>query len=80
VEADRSVSYEVRTSAYNKVKVSLAAGRVDLQGCVMLWITYCLDNRLTDGGKVLFQPIAPAAVLLPGNIFVLLLIIISIRG
>jgi hypothetical protein len=27
-------------------------GRVGLLGCEMLRIPHCLDNRLTDGGKV----------------------------
>jgi hypothetical protein len=27
-------------------------GRGGLQGCEMLRIQHCLDNRLTDGGKV----------------------------
>jgi hypothetical protein len=37
--------------------------------------TFCLDNRLTDGGKVC-QPYAPAALYPPGRFLVL----ISVRG
>jgi hypothetical protein len=34
-----------------KANLSPVASRGGLQGCVMLRIPYCLDNRLTGGGK-----------------------------
>jgi hypothetical protein len=36
-----------RHKYYKKSKVIPAAGREGLQGCEMLWISHCLDNRLT---------------------------------
>jgi hypothetical protein len=38
----------------NKVKVKAipVRGRGSLEGCPMLRIPHCLDNRLVDGGKV----------------------------
>jgi hypothetical protein len=33
------------------VKLSPLTGRAGLKGCEMLRIPYCLDSRLTDGGK-----------------------------
>jgi hypothetical protein len=50
-------------------------GREGVEGCEMLWIPHCLDNRLTDG-----QPYALAFTLLPRNIIVPSLVLISVRG
>jgi hypothetical protein len=55
-----------------KSKAIPVTGRGGLLGCMMLRIK---DNRLTDGGK---QPYAPAAVLLPGNIVFMLLVLIFV--
>jgi hypothetical protein len=40
------------TSVKVKSKAIPLAGRGGLLGCEMLGIAHCLDNRLTDGGKV----------------------------
>jgi hypothetical protein len=41
----------------------------------------CLDNRLTDGGKVVCQPYAPAALYSPETLlFFMFLVLISVRG
>jgi hypothetical protein len=45
-------------------KAISVTGLGDLQGCQMLRIPHCLDNRLTDGGKVRI-----VLALLPRNIF-----------
>jgi hypothetical protein len=39
--------------APKKSKAIPVTGRTDLQGCDMLRIPHCLDNRLIDGGKVI---------------------------
>jgi hypothetical protein len=55
-----------------KSKAIPVTGRGGLEGCKMLRIPHCLDNRLTDGIKV-------TVALLPSNIF-MLLVLISVRG
>jgi hypothetical protein len=74
VEVHRCVSYEVRTSSAIKSKTIPVTGRGGLYDSEMLRIPYCLDNRLTDGGKL------SAVALLPRNIICLLLVLISVRG
>jgi hypothetical protein len=37
---------------YLKTKDIPETGRGGPKGCEMFWIPHCLDNRLTDGGKV----------------------------
>jgi hypothetical protein len=41
-----------------KSKAIPVTGRGGLEGCEMLRIPHCLDNRLTDGGKVV-SPMHP---------------------
>jgi hypothetical protein len=45
----------------------------------MLRIPHCLDNRLTDGGKVV-SLVSLVRTLLPRNVIFLLLVHISVRG
>jgi hypothetical protein len=39
------------TEMSKKGKTIPVTGRGGLEGCEMLSITYCVDKRLTDGGK-----------------------------
>jgi hypothetical protein len=59
----------------SKSKAISVTVRGDLCGCEMLRIRHCLDNRLTDGGKVVSRS------LLPTNIIIFLhLVLISVRS
>jgi hypothetical protein len=44
----------------------------------MLRIPHCLDNRLTDGGKVC-KLYVPAALYSPKTLFIFLLVLISVK-
>jgi hypothetical protein len=61
-----------------KSKAIPVAGCGGLQGCVILTIPHCADNRPTDGGKV----VSPTHWLrsTPRNINFLLPVLISVRG
>jgi hypothetical protein len=48
----------IADSVKKKVKLSPLTGLEGLQGCEMLRIPHYLDNRLTDGGKVV-SPMHP---------------------
>jgi hypothetical protein len=63
-----------------KSKAILVTGRGGLWGGQMLRIPYCLDldNRLTDGGKVVSLRIR--RTLLPRKIIFMFLVLISVRG
>jgi hypothetical protein len=60
-----------------KVKLS-AQQAVQTHRIEVLWIAHCLDNRLTDSGKV--SALRPGLILLPKNIIFLLLVLLSVRG
>jgi hypothetical protein len=47
--------------------IILVTGRGGLQGCEMLTIPYCLDNQLTDGGKVVSPTHRPGSTLQKHN-------------
>jgi hypothetical protein len=47
----RSRQYQCSSSKVKNKTISVT-GCGDLQSCEMLWIPYCLDNGLTDSGKV----------------------------
>jgi hypothetical protein len=53
-------------------------GRGDLQGCKILRIQHCLDNRLTDGSKVVNPAHRPRST--PQKHYFLLLVLISISS
>jgi hypothetical protein len=42
-----------------KSKAISVTGRGGLKGCKMLRIPHCLDNRLTDGGKIVSPTLRP---------------------
>jgi hypothetical protein len=44
--------YILQINGFLKSKAISVTGRGGLEGCEMLRIPRCLDNRLTDGGKV----------------------------
>jgi hypothetical protein len=50
------------------------SGAIPVTDREMLQFPHCLDNRLTDGGKVVGR------ALLPRNIIALLRVLISVRG
>jgi hypothetical protein len=58
---------------YGKVEVKLTP-----MGCEILRIPHCLDNRLTDGGKVVSPTHRPRSTL-QKHLF-LLLVLISVTG
>jgi hypothetical protein len=58
-----------------KSKAISVTGREGLQGCEMLRIPRCLDNRLIDGGKVVSPTHRPHS---PETFF--FLVLISVRG
>jgi hypothetical protein len=43
---------KIPLGARGEGKAIPVTGRGGLEGCDMLWIPHCLDNRLIDGGKV----------------------------
>jgi hypothetical protein len=49
-------------SIEKEVKSICVTGRGDLQGCEMLKIPHCLDNRLTDGGNVVRPTQRPRSI------------------
>jgi hypothetical protein len=61
-----------------QAKAIVATGHGGLKDCEMLRIPHCLDNRLTDGGKVVSLTRLPHTTL--QNIIFLLLVPISVRG
>jgi hypothetical protein len=65
---------QTKGSAMNRVQSSNAIPT----GRDMLWIPHCLDNRLTDGGKVVSLKRRPHFI--PQNIIFLLLVLIFVRG
>jgi hypothetical protein len=65
------------TGLRRKVKVKAIPVR-GLEGCEMLRIPHCLDNRLIDGGKVVSLTLRPHFT--PQKHFLLFPVLISVRG
>jgi hypothetical protein len=59
-----------------EIKAIVAPGNGGLWDCEKLRITYCLDNRLTDGGGVVRLSCRPCTLLSVG----ILMVLISVGG
>jgi hypothetical protein len=62
-----------------KIKLFPVTGLGGLQGCEVLRIPHCLDNQLTDGGKVV-SPTHPPHFTPQKHYYFYVLVLISVRG
>jgi hypothetical protein len=73
----------MRVAVFNHLSEAKAipvTGHGGLQGCEMLRIPHCLDNRLIDGGKVVSPTHRPHFPSQKCYFFLMFPVLISVRG